>query len=95
MREGALKNIVRHFRNSLEHRKHKGCDVGSWGGRRLEFGRFSHRDGAQGRDDRAARGSQHCLRSGRAVVCIANLPLDTNVLFMTIMANGMPFVGRG
>ena len=32
---------------------------------------------------------------GRAVVYIANLPLDTNVLFMTVMANGMPFVGRG
>jgi len=32
---------------------------------------------------------------GRAVVYIANLPLDTNVLFMTVMANLMPFVGRG
>ena len=32
---------------------------------------------------------------GRAVVYMASLPLDTNVLFMTIMANLMPFVGRG
>ena len=32
---------------------------------------------------------------GRAVVYIANLPLDTNVLFLTVMANKMPFVGRG
>ncbi len=32
---------------------------------------------------------------GKAVVYIANLPLDTNVLFMTVMANAMPFVGRG
>ena len=32
---------------------------------------------------------------GRAVVYIANLPLDTNVLFMTVMANLMPFAGRG
>jgi len=32
---------------------------------------------------------------GRAVVYIASLPLDTNVLFMTVMANGMPFAGRG
>src|SRR6476620_1012422 len=32
---------------------------------------------------------------GRAVVYMANLPLDTNVLFMTVMANSMPFVGRG
>jgi len=32
---------------------------------------------------------------GKAVVYIANLPPDTNVLFMTVMANKMPFVGRG
>jgi NAD(P)-dependent dehydrogenase (short-subunit alcohol dehydrogenase family) len=30
-----------------------------------------------------------------AVVHMASLPLDTNVLFMTIMATKMPFVGRG
>ncbi len=30
-----------------------------------------------------------------AVVQMAELPLDTNVLFMTIMATKMPFVGRG
>ena len=30
-----------------------------------------------------------------AVVHVANLPLDVNVLTMTIMANDMPFVGRG
>jgi NAD(P)-dependent dehydrogenase (short-subunit alcohol dehydrogenase family) len=32
---------------------------------------------------------------GNAVVYMASLPLDTNVLFMTVMANTMPFVGRG
>src|SRR5690348_10266823 len=32
---------------------------------------------------------------GNAIVYMANLPLDTNVLFMTVMANQMPFVGRG
>jgi NAD(P)-dependent dehydrogenase (short-subunit alcohol dehydrogenase family) len=32
---------------------------------------------------------------GKAVVYMASLPLDTNVLFMTVMANLMPFVGRG
>jgi NAD(P)-dependent dehydrogenase (short-subunit alcohol dehydrogenase family) len=31
----------------------------------------------------------------RAVVHMANLPLGTNVQFMTIMATKMPFVGRG
>jgi NAD(P)-dependent dehydrogenase (short-subunit alcohol dehydrogenase family) len=32
---------------------------------------------------------------GNAVAHMASLPLDTNVLFMTIMATKMPFVGRG
>jgi NADP-dependent 3-hydroxy acid dehydrogenase YdfG len=31
----------------------------------------------------------------RAIVHMANLPLDANILFMTIMATAMPFVGRG
>jgi NAD(P)-dependent dehydrogenase (short-subunit alcohol dehydrogenase family) len=31
----------------------------------------------------------------KAVLHMASLPLDTNVLFMTVMANQMPFVGRG
>ena len=30
-----------------------------------------------------------------AVVQIANLPLESNVQFMTIMASNMPFIGRG
>ncbi|MFP5400212.1 MAG: 3-oxoacyl-ACP reductase, partial [Gammaproteobacteria bacterium] len=30
-----------------------------------------------------------------AVVHMARLPPDANVLFMTIMATKMPFVGRG
>lgn len=32
---------------------------------------------------------------GRAVAYMASLPLDANVLTMTVMANQMPFVGRG
>lgn len=31
----------------------------------------------------------------RAVAYMASLPLDANVLTMTVMANQMPFVGRG
>ena len=33
--------------------------------------------------------------AAKAVLQMASLPLDTNVQFMTIMATGMPFVGRG
>ncbi len=32
---------------------------------------------------------------GRAVAYMASLPLESNVLFMTVMATKMPFVGRG
>ena len=31
----------------------------------------------------------------RAIIYMAGLPLDANVLFLTVMATGMPFVGRG
>lgn len=31
----------------------------------------------------------------RAVLYMANLPLDVNVPFITVMATGMPFMGRG
>jgi hypothetical protein len=30
-----------------------------------------------------------------AVLYMAGLPLESNVLFMTVMATRMPFVGRG
>jgi len=33
--------------------------------------------------------------AAQAVLAMARLPLETNVLFMTIMATTMPFVGRG
>ena len=32
---------------------------------------------------------------GEAVVHMANLPLEANVLFLTLTATNMPFVGRG
>ena len=32
---------------------------------------------------------------GQAILHMANLPLQTNVQFMTVMASKMPFVGRG
>ncbi len=35
------------------------------------------------------------VQSRRAVLYMAGLPLDANVLFLTVMATQMPFVGRG
>ena len=31
----------------------------------------------------------------KAVLYMASLPLDANVLFLTVMATKMPYVGRG
>ena len=35
------------------------------------------------------------LHVGEAVLMMANLPIEANVQFMTVMATKMPFVGRG
>jgi NAD(P)-dependent dehydrogenase (short-subunit alcohol dehydrogenase family) len=42
-----------------------------------------------------AEPTMHVDETGRAVAYMASLPLDANVLTMTVMANQMPFVGRG
>ena len=42
-----------------------------------------------------AEPTMHVDHVGQAVVQIANLPLESNILFMTIMATTMPYVGRG
>jgi NAD(P)-dependent dehydrogenase (short-subunit alcohol dehydrogenase family) len=39
--------------------------------------------------------TMHVDEAGRAVAYMASLPLDANVLTMTLMANAMPYVGRG
>jgi NAD(P)-dependent dehydrogenase (short-subunit alcohol dehydrogenase family) len=43
----------------------------------------------------AAEPLMHVENVARAVVYMASLPLDANVLFLTVMATKMPFVGRG
>src|SRR5262249_23667383 len=44
---------------------------------------------------RAAEPTMDVEHVARAVLYMASLPLDANVLFMTVMATKMPFVGRG
>jgi len=44
---------------------------------------------------RRAEARMDVAHVGAAVLQMAQLPLDTNILFMTIMARTMPFVGRG
>jgi hypothetical protein len=43
--------------------------------------------------DRAADGRRPSL--GQSVLYMAGLPLEANVMFHTVMATKMPFVGRG
>jgi NAD(P)-dependent dehydrogenase (short-subunit alcohol dehydrogenase family) len=45
--------------------------------------------------ERAVEPTMDVENVARAVVYMAGLPLDANVLFMTVMATKMPFVGRG
>ena len=43
----------------------------------------------------AVEPTMHVRHVADAVVYMAKLPLNANVLFMTVMASGMPYVGRG
>lgn len=45
--------------------------------------------------ERAVEPTMDVAHVARAVVYMASLPLDANVLFLTVMATRMPFVGRG
>jgi len=49
----------------------------------------------QASGERAVEPTMDVDNVARAVVYMASLPLDANVLFMTVMATKMPFVGRG
>jgi NAD(P)-dependent dehydrogenase (short-subunit alcohol dehydrogenase family) len=49
----------------------------------------------QARGDLAVEPTMDVAHVARAVVYMASLPLDANVLFLTVMATKMPFVGRG
>lgn len=49
----------------------------------------------QANGETAVEPTMDVMNVARAVLFMAGLPLDANVLFMTVMANEMPFVGRG
>jgi NAD(P)-dependent dehydrogenase (short-subunit alcohol dehydrogenase family) len=54
-----------------------------------------HRGVMQASGAVAAEPTMEVEHVARAVVYMASLPLDANVLFLTVMATQMPFVGRG
>ena len=76
---------VRHRLRPDRHRQRRDRDDRAHDGGRAAGRR---RDGG-----RAARWTSTHVAD--AVVYMASLPLDANVLFMTVMATKMPFVGRG
>jgi NAD(P)-dependent dehydrogenase (short-subunit alcohol dehydrogenase family) len=49
----------------------------------------------QANGDTAVEPTMDVENVARAVLFMANLPLDADVLFLTVMATKMPFVGRG
>jgi NAD(P)-dependent dehydrogenase (short-subunit alcohol dehydrogenase family) len=49
----------------------------------------------QANGERAVEPTMDVDNVARAIVYMASLPLDANVLFLTVMATKMPFVGRG
>ena len=81
---------------SLDGRKHDICvgqiDVGN--AETPLTAAMSH--GVPQADGRiAAEPTMDVANVARAVVYMASLPLDANVLFLTVMASKMPYVGRG
>jgi NAD(P)-dependent dehydrogenase (short-subunit alcohol dehydrogenase family) len=49
----------------------------------------------QANGEKAPESMMDVQHVGNAIIHMANLPLDVNVQFMTIMATKMPFIGRG
>ena len=56
---------------------------------------WMHQGAAQANGSMKPEPTMDVADVGRAVAYMASLPPDANVLTMTVMANGMPFVGRG
>jgi len=81
---------------SLDGRQYDiACSQIDIGNAYTEFSERMSRGVKQANGEIAVEAMMDVARVGEAVVQMANLPLDTNIQFMTIMATKMPFVGRG
>jgi NAD(P)-dependent dehydrogenase (short-subunit alcohol dehydrogenase family) len=81
---------------ALDGRKYDiACGQIDIGNAETEMTAKMHQGVLQARGDIATEPTMDANHVARAVVYMAGLPLDANVLFMTIMATKMPFVGRG
>jgi len=81
---------------SLDNRKHDiACGQIDIGNAATEMTERMKNGVPQANGDMAVEPRMDVAHVGSAVLYMANLPLDANVQFMTIMATKMPFVGRG
>ncbi len=81
---------------ALDGRKYDiACSQIDIGNARTEMTARMQKGVLQASGDMATEPTMDVEHVARAVVYIANLPLDANVQFMTVMATKMPFIGRG
>jgi NAD(P)-dependent dehydrogenase (short-subunit alcohol dehydrogenase family) len=81
---------------SLDGRKHDiACGQIDIGNAATEMTRRMASGVPQANGTKMAEPSMDVRHVADAVLYMANLPLDANVQFMTVMATNMPFVGRG
>ncbi len=81
---------------ALEGRAHGiACGQIDVGNAATEMTRAMERGVIQADGAIAAEATMDAGNVAKAVLYMASLPLDANVLFMTVMATAMPFVGRG
>jgi NAD(P)-dependent dehydrogenase (short-subunit alcohol dehydrogenase family) len=81
---------------ALEGRSHDiACGQIDVGNAATEMTRAMERGVVQADGSVAAEATMDAVNVARAVLYMASLPLDANVLFMTVTATRMPFVGRG
>jgi NAD(P)-dependent dehydrogenase (short-subunit alcohol dehydrogenase family) len=81
---------------ALEGRAHDiACGQVDVGNASTEMTRAMERGVIQADGSIAAEATMDAANVAKAVLYMASLPLDANVLFMTVTATKMPFVGRG
>jgi NAD(P)-dependent dehydrogenase (short-subunit alcohol dehydrogenase family) len=81
---------------ALDGRPHNiACGQIDIGNAETEMTAKMHSGVLQANGQKAVEPTMDAEHVARAVLYMAGLPLDANVLFMTVMATGMPFVGRG
>ncbi len=81
---------------ALDGRAHDiACGQIDIGNARTEMTERMERGILQANGELAVEPTMDARNVAEAVVYMANLPLSANVLFITVMATGMPYVGRG